>query len=845
MKRLIRVFKRYKKSILLAVLGCMIALGGFIYFWVFYDLPAIDNIQQGMVLPATRIYDRNGVLLYEIRPPGNDQGLNTVVPLETIPQYCVNAFIATEDENFYQHPGVDIEGIIRALWINLRGGEVLAGGSTITQQTARLLLMDPQQRLNRSLQRKLREMVLAIRLQNRYSKDEVLTLYLNQVYFGNMAYGIEGAARTYFAKSAAELSLAECALLAGLVQNPAYYDPFTNLGTAEDRQDIVLGRMVDEGYITQAQAQAAAHDELQFAATRFPINAPHAVMAVWQQLERDYPEYVYGGGLEVITTIDLNWQNAAQRIVQAQLDRINHPADGSRAPANANNAALVAIDPNTGQILTMLGSPDYFDESIDGAMNAAVALRQPGSTLKPFTYAAAMNPQLDHPYTAASMLLDIETPFITRRLESYVPSNYGLVEHGPVSLRESLASSYNIPVVSVLNDIGIERMVALASNAGLTSLANNAQVDLSITLGGGEVSLYNLVQAYSIFPNGGYYIEPSLILKISTASGETLYEWTPPPLDQQILDERIAFIITDILSDDAARIPGFGRNSVLNIGRPAAAKTGTTTDFRDNWVVGYTPNLVVGVWVGNADNTPMVDVSGISGAGPIWNQFMRTVLLGQPELEFEQPDGLIRLDVCALSGLLPTPACPLLRTEYFIPGTQPTEPDNIYQVFQIDRRTGLLADETTPQSDIVEQVFIVLPEEASEWGIRHGIRQPPTGASVLLSHTELRLLQPDPYTIFQISPLIPIDAQRIRFRAAVPPGTQSLTFTLFDETGESVVQQTITQEPWAMWWQLKTGAYSLQATATLDDGAVQTTDALYFAVTEYEEPASYTVESKP
>jgi membrane carboxypeptidase/penicillin-binding protein len=564
-------------------------------------------------------------------------------------------------------------------------------------------------------------------------------------------------------------------------------------------------------------------------------------MAVWKQLERDYPEYVYGGGLDVITTVDLDWQNVAQEIVGVQLEYLNHPPLESRTPANANNAAVVAIDPFTGQVLTMLGSPDYFDEAIDGAVNAALALRQPGSTLKPFTYSAAMNPANAEPYTAATMILDIKTPFVTRRLESYTPANYGLVEHGPVLVREALASSYNIPAVVTLDHIGVNAMIRLADNAGLETLSNNADLDLSVTLGGGEVRLLDLAQAYSIFPNGGFHIDPSFILKVSTHDGDTLYEWRQHELNNRVLDERIAYIITDILSDEEARIPSFGRNSALSIGRPAAAKTGTTTDFRDNWVMGYTPNLVVGVWVGNADNTPMTDVTGISGAGPIWNQFMRRVLTGQPELEFRRPDGILETEVCALSGLLPTEACALRRRELFLPGTVPTEEDNLYQTFEIDRVTGLLADDNTPEDQKVEQTYIVLPQEARDWGIRNGVRQPPLGAIVELGDdADVRVLQPDPYSIFQISPVTPLETQRIRFTVRTPTGTESVFYTL-DGTSLGALDEA----PWSMWWGLELGDHELTATAISADGTRETSETVYFRVTDYEPPQSYTVEDNP
>ncbi len=827
-----RLLRRHFKRILLILGAAALAFAVFTYFYVFHNLPPIDQVEAGLALPSTRIYDRNGALLYEILPP--EQGRNRALPLDEIPPYCVNSFIAVEDANYWSHPGVDPVGIVRAAWINLRGGAIIAGGSTITQQTARLLLLDPSQRTDRSVRRKLREMVLAIRLQNQTSKQHVLELYLNQVYFGNLAYGIEAAAQTYFQKSASELAVGECALLAGIVQNPVLHDPLTNLDSALERQQVALDLLVQNGYLTPEQADSARRDELQFGSVRFPIEAPHFVMAVWTQLERLYPEELYGGGLDVVTTVDLSWQQAAEEIVNRQLEGLNHPIDPGAVPANANNAALVAIDPFTGQVLTMLGSPDYFDEAIDGAVNAALAPRQPGSTLKPFTYALAMNPESENPYTAATVLLDVETPFVTRRLESYTPANYGLVEHGPVSVRIALGSSFNIPAVVALEHVGIQNFIQFAGDIGLDTLASNANLDLAITLGGGEVRLLDLAQAYSIFPNGGYRIEPSFILSVTTRDGDSLYEWQAPELRQQVLDERIAWIITDILADNDARIPGFTVNNAMRIGRPAAAKTGTTTDFRDNWIMGYTPNLVVGVWVGNADNSPMVDVSGISGAGPIYNQFMRRVLLGQPELDFsEPPEGIIRVEVCALSGLLPKDNCPLRKVEWFIDGTQPTTYDAYYQDFAIDRNTGQLADESTPQEDVVIETFVVLPQEARDWAVRNGLRLPPIGAVIEApdSTVGLRLLEPDPYTVFELSPMIPRESQRIRLTVGVPPGTERVTYYLDDEN-----LGTVEGDSWDLWWTLELGEHELIAEATLSDGSIVQSDPLPFTVEEYSEP---------
>lgn len=813
---------RWQRALL--VIGMLlIVAGGVFYEWVFADLPDVDAIEAGMVLPSTRIYDRHGTLLYQIADP--TMGVNEVVPLDELPDCLIDATLATEDANFYSHPGVDIQGVVRSLWINFKGGEVVAGGSTITQQVARNLLLDPEQRAERSLRRKLREGALALELTHKYSRNEILALYLNQTYYGNLAYGVEAAARAYFGKGASELTLAECAMIAGLPQAPAAYDPLSNPEAARERQRVVLDLMVKHGYISTEAADQAHSEQLQYAADSFPIEAPHFVTAIWTQLQRDYADELYAGGLEVVTTLDLDWQETAQEVTRFHLDWLNDPPEGEPSH-NAHNAALVAMDPHNGQILAMLGSPDYFDDTIDGAVNAALAPRQPGSALKPFTYAAAFDPTQEDPWTPATMILDVGTPFVTRRLESYSPANFGLVEHGPVLIREALASSYNIPAVVALDHIGLDALVRLTTRLGITTLTDTSRFDLSLTLGGGEVRLAELTGAYGALANGGYRIEPVYILSVRDADGNVLYEWTEPEQTQPMIDPRVAFLITDILSDNEARIPSFGPGNALNIGRPAAAKTGTTTDFRDNWTVGYTPNLVVGVWVGNADNSPMVEVSGISGAGPIWHDFMRRVLVGEPELDFAVPEGVVRAEVCAISGLLPTEYCPKVRWDWFIEGTIPTEKDTFYQPFTIDRRTGLLADETTPAEYHEERVYLILPPEAQDWANRQGIPQPPIGAQIIGGEeVPARLLSPDPYTVFRMTPLLPADAQRIRLTIAVPTHTESVSYWL-----DGDLLTTVQDAPFDHWWELLPGDHELYATVALDDGSTMTTASIPFRV---------------
>ncbi|MBK9123258.1 MAG: transglycosylase domain-containing protein [Chloroflexi bacterium] len=808
---------RWRRIAAAASVALIIAVVG-VWAWLTHDLPPIERLQTGLALPSTRIFDRNGQLLYEILPP--EQGRNTPIAYDDIPDHCVNAIVATEDANFWSHPGVDPAGILRALWINLRGGDVVAGGSTITQQVARLTMLNPGRLPERTLKRKLQEMLLAVQLETAYSKEDVLALYANQAYFGSLAYGLEAAARAYFAKPAGELSLAECALVAGLLQGPAIYDPLQYPEAAKERQLVVLRLMVEHGAIDTDQAERAGQDALQYAAVPFPIEAPHAVMRVWAELAQRFPEQLYRDGLDVTTTIDLDWQREAERIARERLAQLNRADNPARPPANVDGAALVALDPRTGEVRVMLGSPDYFDDTRDGAVNAATALRQPGSALKPFTYAAAFDPGRSDPWTAASMVLDVETAFYTRKNELYVPANFGFVEHGPVSIREALASSYNIPAVAVLDDIGTSGMIELAARAGLTALAENPDLDLAVTLGGGEVRLLDLTAAYGVFANGGYAVEPVLITSVVQRGGPTLYEWTPPEAPEPVLDSRVAWLITDILADPTAREPGFGPNSPLNIGRPAAAKTGTTTDFRDNWVVGYTPSLVVGVWVGNPDNRPMREATGLTGAGPIWHSFIRSVLLGTPEEQFDPPPpGMSRVAVCVVSGMLPTDNCPGTRLEWFIDGTEPSDPDTLWVTLPTDPRTGEIATGSTAEANRVRAHYMVLPERATAWAREAGVAAlTPEMLERVRSVTTMPdssvpvVFAPHDGAVYQLSRSIPVATQRLSLEASVPVGTRQVDFVLNGEVVGSA-----DSAPWRVFWTLAPGDYDLSAVAI--DGA--------------------------
>jgi len=774
----------------------IIIVGGGVFWTRVLSLPAV--LDQRASSPTTRIYDRHGQLLYEVVDP--HKGKHTPLPLEDIPLILRQATIATEDASFYANPGVDLRAILRALWINLRGGEVLSGGSTITQQLARNLLLSPEERYQRTLVRKLRESFLAWSLAQRYSKDEILEMYLNEIYYGNFAYGVEAAAQAYFAKSATELDLAEAALIAGLPQAPSLYNPLVNPQAARDRQAVVLDLMVKAGYITPREAAIAKAEPLHFAASPFFIRAPHFVMYVRKLLEEEFGlEALYRDGLQVHTTLDLHWQEVAQSIVQRHLADLAARRDGP--DPHLTDAAVVALDSHTGEILVMLGSPDYFDPAIDGAVNVVLMPRQPGSAVKPLTYAVAFDPTQPHPYTPATLIADVRTVFLTKEGEPYVPVNYDLTYHGPVLARRALACSYNLPAVKVLHDVGVERVAQLAHRLGITTFTDVERFGLALTLGGGEVRLLELTAAYAAFANGGRRITPVAITRVEDAQGRVLRRWQPEP-GKQVLDPRVAYLITNILSDDWARMPAFGEGSVLHLSHPAAAKTGTTTDWRDNWTIGYTPDLVVGVWAGNADNSPMRQVSGVTGAGPIWHDFMEKVLVGKPQREFEEPEGLIWAEICSLSGKRPNRYCPHRRKELFIAGTEPVQFCTMHR--------GLKAEAASEP-----RVYTVLPPELGDWAKAQGWPETPpelehAEADAELASEALTIVSPDPNGTFRLDPTRPRGSQRILLAARIGgSGEERIDRVVFRVDGQPVAERIA--PPYRTFWALQKGEHVVSA----------------------------------
>ena len=660
--------------VFLTVLLLVLALGGLVwgYNYLSAALPSPDNVVARDVFQSTFIYDRNGELLYELFDPQG--GRRHLLPLSEIPQHLIDATLATEDAHFYNHPGFDLRAVARAAVDNLMGQEIVSGASTITQQLIRNTLMSAEQRYERTYTRKIKEIILAYKIEQQYTKDQILEWYLNDINYGNLSYGIEAAAQSYFGKPAKELNLAESALLAGIPQRPRDLNPLTNPEAAKRRQAEVLDLMVRHRFIDRQRAEEAKAAPLKFAAQRFDIKAPHFVLYVRDQLERKYGrERLYNDGLRVETTLDYSLYLAAEKAAREHIANIRR--------LNANNASVVAIRPDTGEVLVMLGSLDYFDSSISGQVNMAVAERQPGSALKPFAYAAGFERGL----TPATVVVDKPIVFPGGAgHEDFRPMNHDKKWHGPVTLRRSLGSSLNIPSVLVLQHIGVRTFVDELHSLGINTLNDEQRYGLPLVLGAGEVRLLDLTFAYTVFANNGIQVgarrleserrpgfsdlEPVTILKVTDSAGNVLEEYRPSAGEQKMRPQ-VAWLITSILADDDARAPTYGRNSFLNLSRPSAAKTGTTDDFRDGWTVGYTPDLVTGVWVGNADRSPMLDVFGVSGAGYIWHNFMEEALRGTPVKQFQRPSGIITGTVYYPSASNPTGFVPI--TDYFVEGTLP------------------------------------------------------------------------------------------------------------------------------------------------------------------------------
>ncbi len=662
MKVIKKNFKKPTKytKIILIIIAVLIIFSIPFYFVILKDLPLPTKLTSSSNPQSSQIFDRNGKLLYNIYR-SKDQ---TFIPLSQIPKQVQQATIAIEDRNFYNHGAIDFKGITRAAYSIVFHKE-LQGGSTLTQQLVKTSLLTPE----RTITRKVKEVILAFATEFLYSKNKILEMYLNQVPYGGTSYGIEAAAQTYFGKKAKDLSLAEGALLAGLPEAPTIFSPFgSHPELAINRQKQVLQAMVEEGYITKEQKEEAINETLNYKRFSTSIKAPHFSLFVKDLLVKKYGErIVEEGGLKITTSLDLDIQELVQATVAAEVETLKN--------YRVSNGAAMVSNPATGEILAMVGSKDYFDTEIDGNVNVALALRQPGSSIKPINYAAG----LGNGHSAATPFIDQKTCFPNQGGKNYCPVNYDGKFHGIVSMRVALGSSLNIPAVKMLKANGIKTMIATASAMGITTFKNPDDYGLSLTLGGGEVTIYDMTQAFGTFANAGYKVDLHPILKVVDKEGKVLEEYQPlksPIFGKKVLPEGVAFIISDILADNNARLLAFGANSELKIpGQIVSVKTGTTNDYRDNWTIGYTPSYVVATWVGNNDNSPMSGlVSGITGAAPIWHGIMSTLLEGKDPQSIQRPSNVIQKSVCSMSGELSSSennqqGC-TSHFEYFIKGTE-------------------------------------------------------------------------------------------------------------------------------------------------------------------------------
>jgi penicillin-binding protein 1C len=683
-----------------------IVIGGSILTAVVFAVFSLDLPNPNKVIRrdgySTIIYDRNGKTLYDLYNGANRIPLD----LKEVPKYLQEATIAIEDKEFYKHQGFSLTGIARSAFniVTLQG--IRGGGSTLTQQLVKNVLLTSE----RSFIRKIKEVILANQIEKKFTKDEILQMYLNEAPYGGATYGVESAAKTYFGKSAKDLNLIESVVLAGLPQSPTYYSPTGNYPKAYiDRSKDVLRRMREDGFIT-AQQEVDAGKQLatvNFASQSGSIRAPHFVFYIKDQLvEKFGAQMVESGGLRVTTSLDWELQEKAEKIVNEEVKKIQ--------PLKVGNGAAVVLNPKSGEILSMIGSYDYFDKDY-GSYNVATALRQPGSSGKPFIYATALAKN----YTAATLITDAKTEFPSGEKDkpNYIPENYDNKYRGPVQLRFALGNSINTTAVKMTALAGLKDIMTSGYNAGISTWEptddNMKNVGLSLALGGREVKLLELTSAYGAFANGGIKVEPLAILKVEDTKGKVLFEYKPVT-GKRVFSPEVSFLISHILSDNNARKDVFGESNLLQIGgRTVAVKTGTTDKKRDNWTVGFDPgNIVAGVWVGNNDNTVMAPAitSGVTGAAPIWNKIMKAALVNIPAKDFIKPDKVIPITIDAFSGGIPHGG-DSTRTEYFLKGTEPVGQGTIYKKLKISKANGKLANEMEVKTgNYDEKEFVVITE---------------------------------------------------------------------------------------------------------------------------------------
>jgi penicillin-binding protein 1C len=728
---------------------------------VYARVVPLDDPEARSVVPGTVVLDLHGTVLEH----DGAEGLRIPVSLESVAPLMRQATVSAEDRRFWQHPGVDPLAIARAL---TQLGSRPSGASTITQQLARRLYLG--QDTSPLAVRKAQEALIALQLEARRSKSEILDLYLNDVYYGRSAYGVEAAARVYFGISAANLDLAHASYLAGLPQRPASYDAADGV-SARARQSYVLARMVEDGSISRAEAGAASAEPIALLPAQRPPLAHAFVSYALAEVARIRPDLAGRAGLTIETTLDAGLQAEVERLVRVRLAELKD--------RHVTNAALVAIEPGTGRILAMVGGATDGDPAHGGEINMAISRRQPGSALKPFLYASAF----EHGYTPATALLDVPTAFATAE-GPYRPLNFDRTFHGVVPLRVALASSLNVPAVRTLDALGMNAMLEIAQRFGLTTLSDTETYGLSLSLGGGEVRLLDLTSAYAALGAGGALSAPFAVTRVRDGSGRVLYE-RGRSTGRVVLSSQHAYLMADILSDADARIPGFGPFTPFDLPFLAAVKSGTSTGFRDTWTIGYTPEIAIGVWAGNADGSPMVDVSGVEGAGPIWRDAMKAAALGRSMSWYARPAGVVETTICAPTGLLPGPDCQSPVRELFVAGTAPATRES-YWVRDDDGR-----------------VAIDPPVEARAWAYDAGLL---VSERARASDEPLRIVAPVSGSVFWLAP--ELGSQRMILRAAAVPGIERLTW----EIDGNVLGATTAGDPQFM-WTLGVGRHVLRVSA--------------------------------
>ncbi len=777
----------------LGLIGLLLLFLGFMGGYVYLSTQLAGAIDQVTTYRGTgvggtpRFYDRNGNLLFELVTTEKRKWL----PYSEIPRVVVDATVAAEDRTFWTNPGFDPTAIVAAVVSNFRNDGRPVGASTITQQLVRHIVFSYEERVGVSYTRKFREIFLAFIMTQQRSKEEIIQIYLNEIYYGNLAYGIEAAAQIYFGKPAAELSLAEATFLAGLPQSPLELDPYNNLEAAKTRQSYVLDQMLQEDTASYVDAEVARTMPLTLRplitanqeATSSVLEAPHFILYVQNELEKKYgPDALVRGGWQITTSLDLSLQQFVEQAAREQVAL-------RQAEHDVSNAAMVVMKPATGEILSMLGSLDYFDETIDGQVNVAISPRQPGSSIKPLTYAAAM----DRGWTTADVLWDVPIQLDLGNGETMTPVNYDGFYHGPVLLRDALANSYNIPPVQLIRDIGISTFITFARKMGIESLQEPpGYYGLALTLGGGEVTLLEMTQAYATLANQGQRPRLTTILKITDSLGNVIYDAQSERLPAtQVLDARIAFILSNILDDDRARVPAMGAGNAMELPFPAAAKTGTTTDYRDNWIMGYTPAVVVGAWMGNSDGHPMRDSSGLQGVAPLWARVMQHIhddptlqlhmmVNGRmPPTDFLPPGGVEARLVCLPQGTGGS-SCTATRTDYFLVGVPAHGIPRIGYGPNADENLGAWTLTTLPLSAEAAQRVSLQPLE-------DGTR-PPTPALCVVNAARV----PDGATTRLYLPIPPHYPDEVRARiwaqgryAMAPPTVCPVGSLTFSNTNNS------------------------------------------------------------